>query len=170
MCCTSGGGGGGGSCQNFADDQWFYLQASVYVFCVFFLPLLFRNCADPSCSSTVPAGSGQPNYECAEFVSRSLASGIIPLLFLLLSSLHVVSVYFLAGYVPNLGPLDPQANYGSYSYNGQTYDLLWTSSQSGGPLGVEDFLQASGWSSGGLLFLLPIRIIFAYLSIYRFYQ
>jgi hypothetical protein len=29
------------------------------------------------------------------------------------------------------------------------YDLLWTSSQSGGPLGVEDFLQAMKWTARG---------------------
>src|SRR5579872_2117576 len=29
------------------------------------------NCANAACSSTVSAGSGQPNFQCAEFVARS---------------------------------------------------------------------------------------------------
>ncbi len=62
----------------------------------------------------------------AEFVSRSLAS---------------------AGHIPGLAPKDPQSAYGSYHFDGHTYDLLWTSSRSAlkGPLGVEDFLIAKGW-------------------------
>jgi len=107
QCCEAVQPGSG--CGGFADSQW--------------------NCADPGCSSTVPEGSPQPNYECAEFVSRSLASG---------------------GYI-SLGATDPQGSYANYNYNGQTYDLLWTSSHSaeGGPLGLEDLLQAMGWSTGG---------------------
>jgi len=99
----------GGDCSAFADSQW--------------------NCADPSCGSTVGSGQPQPNYECAEFVARSLAS---------------------AGYI-SLGATDPQSSYANYQYNGNTYDLLWTSSHSaeGGPLGVEDLLQALGWTTGG---------------------
>jgi hypothetical protein len=77
----------------------------------------------------VPAGSAQSGYECAEFVSRSLAS---------------------AGYL-TVGATDPQGSYSNYNYGGSTYDLLWTSSKSalGGPLGVEDLLIALGWSTGG---------------------
>ena len=37
----------------------------------------------------MPEGSWQDNYECAEFVSRSLAAG---------------------GYIPNLGPTDAQVS------------------------------------------------------------
>jgi len=33
------------------------------------------DCADYYCKSRVPVGSGQPGYECAEFVARSLAYG-----------------------------------------------------------------------------------------------
>jgi len=95
-----------GGCRAFADANW--------------------DCADVSCSQRVAAGSAQPNYECAEFVSRSLASG---------------------GHLPGLGPKDPQSAYGSYHFDGKTYDMLWTSSRSAlqGPLGVEDFLIAKGW-------------------------
>jgi len=83
------------------------------------------NCADVACTQTVPAGSAQPNYECAEFVSRSLAAG---------------------GYIPGLQPKDAQSAYGSYSYKGITYDLLWVSSKQGPPLGLQDFLEVLGWS------------------------
>jgi len=111
QCCTSSGPTPPGSgCQGFADSQW--------------------NCADPGCGSTVPDGSPQPNYECAEFVSRTLAAG---------------------GYI-SLGSTDPQTSYANFQYtDGNTYDLLWTSSKSaeGGPLGVEDLLIAMGWQNGG---------------------
>eukprot|EP01116_Phalansterium_solitarium_P018255 TRINITY_DN4784_c0_g1_i1.p1 TRINITY_DN4784_c0_g1~~TRINITY_DN4784_c0_g1_i1.p1 ORF type:complete len:294 (-),score=102.34 TRINITY_DN4784_c0_g1_i1:142-1023(-) len=86
------------------------------------------NCADVACTTTVPAGSAQPNYECAEFVSRSLAAG---------------------GYIPGLTPTAPQSEFGSYSYKGKTYDLLWVSSQQGPPLGLQDFLGAAGWVQVG---------------------
>ncbi len=34
-----------------------------------------KSSADPTCASTVPAGSAQPRYACAEFAARSLAYG-----------------------------------------------------------------------------------------------
>lgn len=88
------------------------------------------NCADPGCNSRVNAGDGQDGYECAEFAARSIAS---------------------AGLIPGLSPTAPQSAYGGFNYNGNTYDLLWTSSSGGegGPLGLEDYLQAAGWVSGG---------------------
>ncbi|QMU70731.1 amidase domain-containing protein [Streptacidiphilus sp. P02-A3a] len=55
-------------------------------------------------SAPVAPGRAQPNYECAEFVARSLAA---------------------AGLVPGLGPNDPQNGYRAYSApNGKVYDLL----------------------------------------------
>jgi hypothetical protein len=64
------------------------------------------DCADPACSSTVPDGSAQPNYACAEFAARSLAYG---------------------GFIPTLTTgQEPQGNYYEYSYNGQSYDLCLT--------------------------------------------
>src|SRR5690242_18880095 len=37
------------------------------------------NCATAVCTSRVPAGTGQPNFQCAEFVARSLAAvGKVP--------------------------------------------------------------------------------------------
>lgn len=98
----------GGSCASFADANYL--------------------CANAACSSHVSAGSAQPNYQCAEFVARTLAS---------------------TGKIPNLTSGSSQSSYGSYHYNGVTYDLLWTSHKAGGPLGLEDFLIASGWKSGG---------------------
>lgn len=77
------------------------------------------NCADPPCSSTVPAGSGQPNYGCAEFVARSLVYG---------------------SYIPGIGALDPQGNYYNYNYNGNSYDLCLCSS-------LSDALSALGFVS-----------------------
>jgi len=97
----------GGSCAPFANAQW--------------------NCADPNCDSTVCTGCGQPNYQCAEFVARTLASG---------------------GLIP-LGPYDAQSAYGSFRANGRTYDLLWVSSKNGGILGLEDYLKDSGWTECG---------------------
>jgi predicted dienelactone hydrolase len=104
QCCRSGTGG---ACSSFAEQQW--------------------NCADPQCSETVPEGTPQPSYQCAEFVSRTLAA---------------------SGHI-NLDPLAPQSQYGSYTWSGTTYDLLWVSSQQGGPLGLEDFLNAMGWQNAG---------------------
>jgi hypothetical protein len=63
------------------------------------------NCATAACTSRVAAGAAQPNYECAEFVARSLAA---------------------EGKVPGLTSSSSQSAYGSYrAKNGQTYDLLW---------------------------------------------
>jgi len=95
------------SCAPFANSQW--------------------NCASPSCGSHVCTGCGQPNYECAEFVARSLAS---------------------AGLIP-LSPLSAQSEYGSFRANGKTYDLLWVSSKNGGIRGLEDYLKDSGWHECG---------------------
>jgi len=94
----------GGSCATFADANYL--------------------CANAACTSKVSAGSAQPNYQCAEFVARTLAS---------------------TGKIPGLTSGSAQSAYGSYKYNGVTYDLLWTSKKSGGPLGLEDFLIAAGW-------------------------
>jgi len=76
------------------------------------------DCADPACSSTVPSGSGQPDYGCAEFVARSLAAG---------------------GFIPGLGPLDSQSAFGGWSYDGNTYDLLYCSN-------LSDALSVLGFS------------------------
>ncbi|MFF7633652.1 amidase domain-containing protein [Kitasatospora sp. NPDC008050] len=55
-------------------------------------------------STPVAFGADQDNYQCAEFVARSLAA---------------------AGLVPGLGPDDPQDSYFHYTApNGKTYDLL----------------------------------------------
>jgi hypothetical protein len=63
------------------------------------------NCATAACTSRVPAGAAQPNFQCAEFVARSLAA---------------------EGKVPGLTSSSSQSAYGSYrAKNGQTYDLLW---------------------------------------------
>jgi len=57
------------------------------------------NCATVSCSSRVPAGTGQPSYQCAEFAARSLAAG---------------------GYIPGLSSTAAQSAYGNY----RGYNLL----------------------------------------------
>ena len=63
------------------------------------------NCATAACTSRVSAGASQPNYQCAEFVSRSLAA---------------------EGKVPGLTSHSSQSAFGSYhARNGKTYDLLW---------------------------------------------
>ncbi|HLG77768.1 MAG TPA: hypothetical protein VKX46_15245, partial [Ktedonobacteraceae bacterium] len=63
------------------------------------------NCTTYKCTSRVPAGSPQPNEECAEFVARSLAA---------------------SGKIPGLTTNSSQSAYGSYhAKNGKTYDLLW---------------------------------------------
>jgi len=77
------------------------------------------NCADPACDQTVPAGTGQPGYACAEFTARSLAAG---------------------GYIPGLSPSDDQSAYISYSYGGNTYSLIDCS-------GLSPALTAIGFSS-----------------------
>jgi len=86
------------------------------------------NCADPACDERVNEGDSQPNYECAEFVSRCLAAG---------------------GYIPNLSQNDSQNAYYNYQYQGTNYDLLWVSSVQGQPLGLEDLLQVLGWKNIG---------------------
>jgi hypothetical protein len=58
------------------------------------------------CTSTVSSGSSQSSYECAEFVARSLAAG---------------------GYIKGLSGLESQSKYDPYTYNGNSYDLLWVS-------------------------------------------
>jgi len=98
----------GATCQKFADANYL--------------------CSTAACTSKVAVGSGQSNYQCAEFVSRSIAS---------------------TGKIPNLTSGAAQSAYNNYSYKGKTYDLLWTSHRTGGPLGLEDFLIAAGWKSGG---------------------
>jgi len=112
QCCTSSGPPPpppppGGTCRQFADQEW--------------------NCADVSCSSHVCTGCGQPNYQCAEFVARVLASG---------------------GLIP-LSPTAPQSSYEYFHANGRTYDLLWVSSKNGGITGLDDYLGDSGWTSCG---------------------
>jgi len=77
-------------------------------------------CANPQCTVTVNIGDGQPDYQCAEFVARSLSAG---------------------GFVPGLSPTGPQTgsqSYASYQYNGQTY-ALWNT------YGLYDYLKARGW-------------------------
>jgi len=86
------------------------------------------NCAQAVCSSKVGAGSGQSSYQCAEFVSRSLAAG---------------------GYIPNITPGATQSAYLNYQYKGTTYDLLWVSSKQGPPRGLEDLLIVLGWKNVG---------------------
>jgi len=116
QCCQSSSGNPAPppsaptGCASFANSQW--------------------NCADPSCSSTVASGSGQNNYECAEFVSRSLAAG---------------------GMIPGIDKLAPQSSYSNYKAYGNTYDLLWVSNlqASGSPLGLREYLIAAGWTNCG---------------------
>ncbi|MBS2966218.1 hypothetical protein KGA66_24450 [Actinocrinis puniceicyclus] len=74
-------------------------------------------------STPVAFGSGQPDYQCAEFVARALAA---------------------AGLVPGLSPDAPQDDYFHYhAPNGQVYDLLLIT-----PLPqyktIYDFLMDSG--------------------------
>ena len=55
-------------------------------------------------STAVTFGSSQPNYQCAEFVARSMAA---------------------AGLIPGLSPDAPQSDYFNYTApNGKVYDLL----------------------------------------------
>jgi len=112
QCCINGTGPSPSpvanlSCSKFANSQW--------------------NCALPDCKSHVCTGCGQPNYQCAEFVARSLASSkLIP-----------------------ISPLAPRSNYGAFKAMGKTYNLLWTSSRAGGIRGLEDYLKDSKWKSCG---------------------
>ena len=87
------------------------------------------NCATAACTSRVPAGSAQPNFQCAEFVSRSLAA---------------------EGKVPGLSSGSSQSAFGSYhAKNGKTYDLLWVGVNAsgyndGGILGLYQYLTQNG--------------------------
>jgi len=73
-----------GTAVDYADDRW--------------------NCWDVSCSSKVGEGDAQPNYECAEFVARSLAK---------------------AGWIWNLRADAPLQDYEHYqALDGNYYDLL----------------------------------------------
>ena len=70
------------------------------------------NCSTAACTHRVSAGSAQPNYECAEFVARSLAA---------------------EGQVPGLTSSSSQSAYGHYrAKNGKTYNLLWVGWANGG--------------------------------------
>lgn len=63
------------------------------------------NCGNATCTYRVRAGAGQPNFQCAEFVARSLAA---------------------ERKVPGLTANSSQAAYGHYrARNGRIYDLLW---------------------------------------------
>ena len=95
----------GGAVQNFADWAW--------------------SCSDAACvEPRVSSGNPQPNYQCAEFVARSLVAG---------------------GYIPNLHQTGSQSSYHQYKYGGKIYNLLWTSSRGNGILGLEDLLKTMGW-------------------------
>jgi len=85
-------------------------------------------CVDATCTANVTAGTFQPNYQCAEFVSRCLVAG---------------------GAIPNLDPYGSQESYLGYSFGGKTYDLLWVSSNEGAPIGLEDLLKVLGWVNVG---------------------
>jgi hypothetical protein len=80
------------------------------------------NCLTAACTRRVKAGQAQPNYECAEFVSRSLA---------------------FAGFIPRLGSTSSQSAYGKYKFKGKTYDLLLITPTAGLHT-LADFLLASG--------------------------
>ena len=87
------------------------------------------NCATAACTSRVSAGAAQPNYQCAEFVARSLAA---------------------EGKVPGLTSSSSQSAYGHYrAKNGKTYDLLWfgvnaSGYNDGGILGLYQYLTQNG--------------------------
>lgn len=87
------------------------------------------NCANISCTSKVSAGSSQPNFECAEFVARALAT---------------------EGKVPGLTSSSSQAAYGSYkAKNGKVYNLLWVGWAYGGwdGMGLYQYLIQNGIGS-----------------------
>jgi hypothetical protein len=74
-------------------------------------------------STPVAFGSAQPDFQCAEFVARSLAS---------------------AGLIPGLGANDPQQDYYAYhAPNGKVYDLLLISPLTGYN-NLYDYLMDSG--------------------------
>jgi len=76
-------------------------------------------CGDPQCSYKVLPGQSQDNYECAEFVARSLAAG---------------------GFIPHLAPKAPQVDYESYPFDGQSY-ALWNTYGLNGALKALGFQQ-----------------------------
>eukprot|EP01087_Luapelamoeba_hula_P014541 TRINITY_DN4276_c0_g1_i1.p1 TRINITY_DN4276_c0_g1~~TRINITY_DN4276_c0_g1_i1.p1 ORF type:complete len:180 (-),score=19.76 TRINITY_DN4276_c0_g1_i1:89-628(-) len=87
------------------------------------------DCAEaPSCRSHVREGQYQPNYQCAEFVSRSLVAG---------------------GYITGISVNSSQNDYLEYTYKGVRYDLLWVSSKQGNPRGLQDLLDVLGWKNVG---------------------
>jgi hypothetical protein len=88
--------------------------------CPYYLYVFFYSISNDGTS----LGEYQPDYQCAEFVSRSLAAG---------------------GYIPGLHGNESQSRFLNYHHNGKTYDLLWVSHKQGGPLGLEDLLIVLGW-------------------------
>jgi hypothetical protein len=98
----------------------------------------YNHTSHPSCTSgdssgcsnavNVPAqGYFQPDFQCAEFVARALAT---------------------EGYIPGLSSTSSQGAYGSYKPgNGKTYDLLSITTNLAGPgIGsVADFLTTYGY-------------------------
>jgi len=100
-----------GPCRPWADQQW--------------------NCTTPACTSHVQTGQAQPNYQCAEYAARVVASG---------------------GHIPGLNPMSAQSFVGAFKYGGKTYDLLWVSSkhfEGENIIGLEDYLIAAGWKNAG---------------------
>jgi len=84
------------------------------------------NCVNVACTSRVPAGTGQPGYQCAEFTARSLAAG---------------------GYLPGLSSTAAQSAYGNYKGN----NLLVTTSLSKALIG-EGFHTAGSVAAASALF------------------
>ncbi|MGO8948133.1 MAG: hypothetical protein ACLQUY_10815 [Ktedonobacterales bacterium] len=88
------------------------------------------NCVTAACTSTVNAGAAQNDYQCAEFVSRSLA---------------------FAEYVPGLGSLSAQSAYKNYNPhlgNGRIYDLLAITPEiSPTGYGLQEYLLNSGFGT-----------------------
>jgi hypothetical protein len=86
------------------------------------------NCLTAACTKTVKQGDAQPDYECAEFVARSLA---------------------YAGYMPGLSSISPQSDYDPYSPhlgNGRVYDLLLITPIAGLHT-LADYLHDAGFST-----------------------
>lgn len=87
------------------------------------------NCTTAACTHTVPQGSPQPDYKCAEFVSRSLA---------------------FAGFMPGLSSIASQNDYLNYNPhlgNGRVYDLLLITPTPGYHT-LTDYLYDSGnWNN-----------------------
>jgi len=118
------------------------MKQDVVLFCVFLLSYCLAgnitqtvefadrnwNCANAACTRRVQSDQYQPNYQCAEFCSRSLVAG-----------------NFIAG----LGTHSSQNAYEYYNYDGTVYNLLWVSSGQGSYLGLEDLLQVLNWRNVG---------------------